>query len=56
MKQTTARVALVRKTAAMVPALSRVAAASVAQAGSAPRAGYPAAERAAAFERRLPES
>jgi hypothetical protein len=49
--------ALVRTTAVVqVPMLSLVAAAWSAQAGWAQEVWFPAAERAAAFDRRLPES
>jgi len=57
MRQGTVTMAVARKTAAaMVQVLSRAAAASAAQAGSVPRVDCPAAEKAAAFERRLPKS
>ena len=57
MRQATATMAVALQTAAaMVQALSRTEVPSAAQAGSVPQVDCPAAEKAAAFERRLPES
>jgi hypothetical protein len=58
MQQGTATMAVALQTAAaaMVQALSRAAVPSAAQVGSVPQADCPAAEKAAAFERRLPKS
>jgi hypothetical protein len=57
MRQGTVTTPVARKTAAAtVQVLSRAAAASAAQAGSVSPVDCPAAEKAAAFERRLPKS